>query len=319
MTSGITAIKGIRVGVASDLEAATGVTVVLVEDGASAAVEVRGSAPGTRETDLLSPGQLVEKVQAIVLAGGSAYGLDAAGGVVKYLEEKGCGFPVGHLVVPIVPAAVLFDLFIGDGSIRPDAEMGYQACLAASDDPVPEGSVGAGTGATVCKIYGMQQAFKSGQGSAVINNGDLVVAALVVVNAFGDIYDRKGKLLAGPRNPETGLMEKTIDLLINAGKTGFPGNTTLGLVATNAALNSTALNKVCRLAHDGLARSIWPVHTMWDGDTIFALAKGAVEADVNLVGLMAAEAVTTAVARAVLTATSLGGIQAIGDSKDKNK
>ena len=319
MAFGLTAIHGIRVGVTSNLEAATGVTVVLVENGASAAVEVRGSAPGTRETDLLSPGQLVEEVQAIVLAGGSAYGLDAASGVVKYLEEHGCGFSVGHFVVPIVPAAVLFDLFIGDGSVRPDAEMGYQACLAASNGPIPEGSVGAGTGATVGKIHGMMQAVKSGQGSSVLHKGDLLVAALVVVNAFGDIYDRLGNLLAGPRNPETDVMEKTIDLLINSGEAGFPGNTTLGVVATNAAFNSTALNKVCRLAHDGLARSIWPVHTMWDGDTVFALSKGAVEADVSLVGLMAAEAVALAVERAALTATSLCSIPAIGDTNDKNK
>lgn len=318
MTSGLTVIKGIRVGVVSNPEGVTGVTVVLIEDGARAAVEVRGSAPGTRETDLLRPGQLVEEVQAIVLAGGSAYGLDAATGTVRYLEEKGCGFPVGQLVIPIVPAAVLFDLFIGDSSIHPDAEMGYQACLAASDGPVPEGSVGAGTGATVGKIHGMQQAVKSGQGSSVLQNGDLVVAALVVVNAFGDIYDRNGSLLAGPRNTGTGLMEKTVDIMINSGTAGFPGNTTLGVVATNAAFNSTALNKICQLAHDGLARSIWPVHTMWDGDTIFALSKGAVKADINLVGLMAAEAVATAVERAALSATTLGGIPAIGDFLDEN-
>ena len=319
MVSGLTDIQGIKVGIATNLKAVTGVTVVLAEDGARAGIEVRGSAPGTRETDLLRPGQLVEEVQAIVLAGGSAFGLDAASGVVKYLEEKSCGFSVGHFTVPVVPAAVLFDLFIGDGCIRPDAAMGYQACLAASAGPVPEGSVGAGCGAVVGKIRGMLQAVKSGQGSAALCNGDLIVAALVVVNAFGDIFDREGSLLSGPRNPETGLMEKTAELLLENNLTGFSGNTTLGVVATNAGLNSTALTKVCQLAHDGLARSIWPVHTMWDGDTIFALSKGNVQADINLIGLMAAEVVALAVERAALTANSLGGIPAARDLEIKNK
>jgi L-aminopeptidase/D-esterase-like protein len=317
MASGLTDIAGVKVGVVSNLEAATGVTVVLVESGARAAVEVRGSAPGTRETDLLKPGQLVREVQAIVLAGGSAFGLDAASGVVRFLEEKGCGFQVADLAVPIVPAAVLFDLFIGDSQVRPDAAMGYQACLAATDGPVPEGSVGAATGATVGKIYGAAQAVKSGQGSFAIARDGLVVAALVAVNAFGDIYDRCGNLLAGPRNPESGLMEKTIDLLLSGSETGFPGNTTLAVIATNASLDSAQLTKVCQLAHDGLARSIWPVHTMWDGDTVFALSKGNVEADVNLVGLMAAEALVSAVERAALTASSLCGIPAHAERAEK--
>jgi L-aminopeptidase/D-esterase-like protein len=305
---GITDIPGFKVGVASDRDAATGVTVVLADPGARAAVDVRGSAPGTRETDLLRPGQLVEQVQAVVLAGGSAFGLDAATGVVRYLEEQGQGFPVGPYSVPIVPAAILFDLFIGDGSVRPDAAMGYQACLNASDGPVPEGSVGAGTGATVGKIYGPLQAVKAGQGSAAYFLGELVVAALVVVNAFGDIYDRRGVLLAGPRNPESGLMERTVDLLMGGSGRGGPGNTTLGVVATNAALSREALQKVAQMAHDGLARAINPVHTMWDGDTIFSLSLGKEEADLSLVGMMAAEAVATAVERAVQTALPLGGI-----------
>jgi L-aminopeptidase/D-esterase-like protein len=311
MLQGLTAIKGLKVGMASDLEAATGVTVVLAEDGMRAAVEVRGSAPGTRETDLLQPGQLVQEVQAIMLAGGSAYGLDAATGVVRYLEEKKCGFPVEPFVVPIVPAAVLFDLFIGDGSRRPDAEMGYQACLAATADPVGEGSVGAGTGATVGKIYGIAGAIKTGQGSATVQKDDLIVAALVAVNAFGDIYSKDGTLLAGPRNPMDGKMERTINLLLQNKAQGFPGNTTLGLVATNASFKNAELLKICRLAHDGLARSIWPVHTMWDGDTIFAVSKGEVVADLNLVSLMAAEAISAAIRRAALTATSLAGVPSL--------
>lgn len=315
MAPGITDIKGIKVGVASDSQAATGVTVVLVEEGARAAVEVRGSAPGTRETDLLNSCQLVREIQALVLSGGSAFGLDSVAGVMKFLEEAGCGFPVGPLVVPIVPAAVLFDLFIGDSNIRPDAAMGYQACLAASAGLVPEGSVGAGTGATVGKINGMAGAIKTGQGSAAINRAGLVVAALVVVNAFGDIYNVDNTLLAGPRNSETGEMEKTVELLINKKSDGFPGNTTLGVIVTNASFDNSELKKICQMTHDGLARSIWPVHTMWDGDTIFALSKGNLDADITTVGLMAAEAVAAAVRRAALTASSLADVPALTDLK----
>ena len=317
MVPGLTNINGIKVGVVSDTGAATGVTVVLVEEGAGAAVEVRGSAPGTRETDLLLPGRLVEEIQALVLAGGSAYGLDAAAGVVDYLEEKGCGFPVDRCRVPIVPAAVLFDLLIGDDHVRPDKEMGYRACAGASTGPVPEGSVGAGCGATVGKIHGMDYAVKSGQGSYAFFKGNLVVAALVAVNAFGDVYDRRGRLLAGPRDPQTGLMERTIDLLIGNRGGGASGNTTLGVVATNADLSRSSLQKVCQLAHNGLARSIWPVHTMWDGDIIFALSRGDIKADINIVGLMAAEAVTTAVERAIVTAAPLCGVPAASELKVK--
>lgn len=303
-------------GVCSDYGAATGVTVVLVEEGARAAVDVRGSAPGTRETDLLRPGRLVEEVQAIVLAGGSAFGLAAAGGVMRYLEERGRGYPTGTLRIPIVPAAILFDLFIGDMSVRPDAEMGYRACLDASAGPVPEGSVGAGTGATVGKLYGPLQAVKSGQGSISHRCGNLVVAALVAVNAFGDIFDRQGKQLAGPRNPETGAMERTAGLMMGCSGGNFPGNTTLGVVATNGSFSREALCTIASMAHDGLARSIWPVHTMWDGDTIFALSRGDVKADISLAGTMAAEAVAGAVERAVLTAGSLAGIPSTKDLKN---
>ncbi len=313
MTQGLTSIPGIKVGIVSDLEAATGVTVVLAEGGAYGAVEVRGSAPGTRETDLLRPGQLVEQVQAILLAGGSAFGLNAAAGVMRYLEEENQGFPVGPYNIPIVPGAVLFDLFIGSGDVRPDEEMGYQACRESSSLPVPEGSVGAGTGATVAKISGPLQAVKSGQGSAAVLSNGLIVAALVVVNAFGDVYDRQGNLLAGPRDPGTMKMQKTLDLLVSNENPGFPGNTTLAVVATNANIKDAALTKICQMAHDGLARSIWPVHTMWDGDTVFALSKGNVNADVNLVGLLAAEAVSSAVERAVQKAETLCGIPAASE------
>ena len=213
--------------------------------------------------------------------------------------------------MPIVPAAIIFDLFIGDGSVRPDADMGYRACLDASDGPVPEGSVGAGAGATVGKFFGPYHAVKAGQGSAACRSGNLVVAALIVVNAFGDVYDRKGKLLAGPRNPETGHMEKTVELLLTGSGTGRPGNTTLGVVATNAALSREALQKVAQMAHDGLARTINPVHTMWDGDTVFALSLGDEDADISLVGIAAAEAVSSAVERAVITASSLGAVHSV--------
>ncbi|RQD76903.1 MAG: peptidase S58 family protein, partial [Candidatus Syntrophonatronum acetioxidans] len=205
---------------------------------------------------------------------------------------------------------VLFDLFIGSSSIRPDAAMGYEACLNASREPDPEGSVGAGTGATVGKFYGPQQAVKSGQGSASRQRGNIITAALVVVNAFGDVYDNRGQLLAGPRNPHTGSMEKTIDLLFQENPQDFAGNTTLGVVATNARLNKEGLTKVAQMAHNGLARSIWPVHTMWDGDTIFSLSLGQEEADLSLVGIMAAEAVAEASARAVWKADTLAGIPA---------
>lgn len=313
---GITEIEGIKVGVYTDPAAATGVTVVLAEEGACAAVEVRGSAPGTRETDLLRPLRLVQEIQALVLAGGSAFGLDAAGGVMRYLEERGRGHLIGPLRIPIVPAAILFDLFIGDMSVRPDAEMGYRACLNASAGPVPEGSVGAGTGATVGKIYGPQQAVKSGQGSASCRCGDLIVAALVAVNAFGDVYNRRGELLAGPRDPQTGAMERTAGIMAGYGGDS-PGNTTLGVVATNGSFSREALGKIAQMAHNGLARSIWPVHTMWDGDIIFTLSRGEVEADISLAGTMAADAVAGAVERAVTTARSLAGIPSVENLKIK--
>ncbi len=313
MASGLTNIPGIKVGVAHNRNAATGVTVVLVEDGARAAVEVRGSAPGTRETDLLMPGCLVEEVQGLVLAGGSAYGLEAASGVMEYLEKNNLGFQVDRFKVPIVPAAVLFDLLVGDGNIRPGREMGFEACANASTGPVPEGSVGAGCGATVGKIYGAGNAIKSGQGSFACHNGDLIVAALVAVNAFGDVYDQKGVLMAGPRNPHSGEMEKTATRLTENGMQGGLSNTTLGIIGTNAAFNKLLLQKVCQLAHNGLARSIWPVHTMWDGDAIFAISKGDVNADVNVVGIMAAEAISRAVERAITEAESICGVPAAAD------
>lgn len=309
-------VPGIKVGHATNREALTGCTVILAGEGAVAGVDVRGSAPGTRETDLLRPGNLVERVHAVLLAGGSAFGLAAADGVMAYLEEKGIGFDVGVARVPIVPAAVLFDLQAGDPRVRPDRAMGYQACVNASATPFSEGNVGAGTGATVGKLFGPLQCMKGGLGTwSITLPGGAVIGAIVAVNAFGDVLDSQtGKLLAGPRDPQTGQPVRTMEIL--QGKTPDPAdfadfagaNTTIGVVATNARLSKEAANKVAQMAHDGLARSISPVHTMLDGDTLFALSTGDLEADLSTVGAVAAEAVAQAVKRAILAAEALGGI-----------
>jgi L-aminopeptidase/D-esterase-like protein len=325
----ITAIEGIRVGHAHDEAAVTGCTVVLCEKGAVAGVDQRGGAPGTRETDALQPVHLVSKVHAIMLAGGSAFGLDAASGAVRYLEEKKVGFSVGVARVPIVPAAILFDLAIGSAKRRPDAEMGYQACLNASAKTPAEGSVGAGLGATVGKILGMGQAMKGGIGSAVIDvGGGVKVGALIAVNAFGDVIDpQNGHILAGARSLRKGPLRigkgKFADSLqvmkSLAGRTIFGaaqrGNTVIGVVATNARFDKEGATKVARMAMNGLARCLRPANTMLDGDTLFALATGKRKADVNIVGAFAAEAVIEAVLRAVRTARSAGGVPALQDLK----
>jgi L-aminopeptidase/D-esterase-like protein len=297
----------------------TGCTVILAEPAAVAGVDVRGSAPGTRETDLLEPTNLVDRVNAIVLAGGSAFGLDAASGVVRYLDERGIGFPTGYGPVPIVPAAILFDLSLGDPKIRPTADCGYAAAKAASSGPVSEGSVGAGAGATVGKLLGAGRAMKGGVGTAAITLPDgLTVAALVVVNAFGDVIDpATGQIVAGVRTADgKGLADARA--LLRSGATSRPPvgeNTTIGVVATNARLTKTQATKVARMAHDGLARAISPAHTAFDGDTIFALATGALgrEADVTTVGALAADAVTLAVLRGVRQATGVDKVPAVRD------
>jgi L-aminopeptidase/D-esterase-like protein len=317
----ITDVPGIRVGHATDLEALTGCTVVLCEDGAVGGVDQRGGAPGTRETDALYPMHLVQRAHAVVLSGGSAFGLEAASGVVRYLEERGVGFDTRVAKVPIVPAAILFDLSLGDPKVRPDAAMGYAACHAASDGPVAEGNVGAGTGATVGKIMGVGQAMKSGLGTASIHlGGGLLVGAIVAVNAFGDVIDPStGKILAGARAlvggetfADTLAMMKTLvgkAILRFAGR----GNTVIGVVATNARLSKEETNVVARMADDGLARTIRPAHTMLDGDTIFALATGKKKADINTVGAYAAEVMATAIVRAVKAAEGVGGLPAWRD------
>jgi L-aminopeptidase/D-esterase-like protein len=311
------------VGHAQDEEALTGCTVVLCEGGAVGGVDQRGGAPGTRETDAMHPLHLVQQVHAVVLAGGSAFGLDAATGVVRYLEERGVGFDVRVAKVPIVPAAILFDLSIGRADVRPDAAMGYQACQNASADPPAEGNAGAGMGATVGKILGPGQAMKSGIGTASIEiGGGVVVAAIVAVNAFGDVIDpATGQILAGARTLQQGPVRigtgpvfadtlQVMKTLVGRTSLGFSTreHTVIGVVASNARLDKEQTNKVAQMAQDGLARTIRPAHTMLDGDTIFALSTGAHKADVNIVGAFAAEILAQAVLRAVRAARPAGGL-----------
>ncbi len=301
----ITAISGIKVGHATNEKARTGCTVILCGAGAVAGVDVRGAAPGTRETDAIRPGGLVEKVHAVLLTGGSAFGLDAAGGVMQFLEERSIGFPAGPVRVPIVPSAVIFDLSVGDPKVRPDREMGYRACMNATSAQVPVGQVGAGTGATVGKGPGLQPS-NGGVGSAcrALKSG-LVVGAIVVVNAVGNIINpTTGKIVAGAKHPETGEFVDIVEQLSEQGERNLfqtPNtNTTIGVVGTNAALSPTEVTKVAQIAHDGLARTIRPVHTMSDGDTIFALSVPIHrDAPVNTVGIIGAEVMAEAVCRAV--------------------
>jgi L-aminopeptidase/D-esterase-like protein len=309
----LTDVQGIEVGHATDLEALTGCTVVLCRAGAIAGGCVRGLAPGTRETDLLHPGTLVEKVQAVLLTGGSAFGLAAADGVMRYLEEHGIGYDTGVARVPIVPGAVLFDLALGDPHIRPDAAMGYTACLAASIQEARQGNIGAGTGATLGKLLGMAQAMKAGLGMASLRAGSLVVAALVAVNAFGDVLDpATGKLIAGARDVHTGgLVNTSRALRYNLLRDDRTlRNTVIGVVATNAQMDVAQVNNVAAAAHDGLARAIRPAHTLYDGDTLFALATGEVSAHQALVSDMAAEVVALAVLNGVWAAEAAGGLPA---------
>jgi L-aminopeptidase/D-esterase-like protein len=319
---GLTDLEGIRVGHATDREAVTGCTAILFESGAVAGVDVRGSAVGEREFETLRPGHLVDRIHGLVLAGGSAFGLDAAAGVMRYLEERGIGFDVGVARVPIVPAAILFDLAIGDPKRRPDAAMGYQAAQAARPDKVEEGSVGAGTGATVGKLFGLPQATKGGLGTTTIElAGGVRVSALVVVNAFGDVRDpATGQILAGARrDPDSAEFVDTAAQM-KAGVTkprfGVPAgrpSTTLAVVATDAALDRTQATKLAAMAQNGLVLAISPAHTQFDGDVVFALSLGTKPADLNTLGTVAAEAVAAAILRAVREATSLGGVPALRD------
>ena len=316
MFGAITDVSGIKIGHYTDKKAATGCTVILCEQGAVVGVDVSGSSPGTRETDLLRPGNLVEKAHAVVLSGGSAFGLDAAAGVMKYLEERGFGYQTSAGTVPIVPAAIVFDLNIGDSKIRPGANEGYQACLAATNGKVAEGCVGAGTGATVGKILGMERAVKSGLGTASQRiAGDVVVAALMVVNAVGDVIEPgAGKILAGPRRPDGRGFLSTSQLWKGDFKELVPTlNTVIGAVATDAKLSKTEANKLACVAQVGIARTIDPCHTMYDGDALFTLSLGEKEADLSALGAAAAEVVAEAIARAVQKAKTLAGVPAAKD------
>jgi L-aminopeptidase/D-esterase-like protein len=317
----LTDVPGLKVGHFTDPRRPTGCSVVLAEAGAVCGVDVRGGAPGTRETDLLSPVSTVEQVHAVLLSGGSAFGLDAAGGVMRYLEEQGIGFEVGPHRVPIVPAAILFDLNLGDPRIRPDAAAGHAAARDANGGPVAEGNVGAGAGATVGKLFGFERAMKGGLGSASwrIPESRVVVGALVVVNALGDVVDPEdGRLLAGARTAAGSALEDTRRALLD-GRVGYRApkgaNTTLAVVATNARLARPQATKVAQMAHDGLARAIRPAHTPWDGDTVFALSTG--EEDLPeatlVLGSLAAEVLAAAVVRAVRAAAGLPGLPAARD------
>ncbi|MDP9295594.1 MAG: P1 family peptidase [Actinomycetota bacterium] len=301
----ITAISGIRVGHVTDLEGATGCTVVLPPAGTTGSGEVRGGAPGTRETDLLRPGMLVDAVNAILLTGGSAFGLGAAAGVMRFLEEQGIGFDTGVARVPIVPAAALFDLWVGDATARPGPDDGYAACTAASEGSVQEGSVGAGTGATVAKEQGPARAVKGGIGTASAEREGLIVSALMANNAVGEILDEEGNVLAGaipdPDAPE--------------GPPGAPGqgllpgtNTVIGVVATNARLSKERAHLLAIAAHEGTSAAVRPAHTIWDGDTVFSLATGEIDAPQPIVEELAVQVVSEAIRRSVRFATSVAGI-----------
>jgi len=309
----ITDFSDIRVGNAQNLIAATGCTVIICPKGATAGVDVRGGAPGTRETDLLRPENYVEKIHAVLLSGGSAFGLDAAGGVMQYLEEKGIGFDVGVAKVPIVPSAVLFDLPCGDARVRPDKAMGYQACVAAEGETFLAGSVGAGTGATVGKVFGMEHAMKGGLGVYCVKLGRLMVGAVVAVNCLGDVIDpANGQILAGAIQQEPfKFLNSEAGLLQQCEKVGnpFAGNTTIGAVITNAHLTKAQATKVASMAHDGYARTMRPAHTMLDGDTIFTLSVGELQTDISAVGVLAAYVMERAVLDAVWEATPLAGFK----------
>lgn len=310
-------IDGIKVGHAENLEAGTGCTVVICEEGATAGVDVRGGAPGTRETDLLNPVNLVQAIHAVLLTGGSAFGLDAASGVMQFLEERGVGFDVQVTKVPIVCGAALFDLAFGDHATRPDRGMGYQACLNAERNIPLQGNVGAGAGATVGKVLGMSRAMKSGLGSFAVQAGDLKVGAIVAVNALGDVVDPDtGEKLAGLLTEDLQSLADTEEVLVRSStgeKNLFSGSTTIAVVATNADLSKVRMAKVASMAQNGFAQTLRPAHSMFDGDTIFAMGTGRVQSDVNAVGLLAARTVARAVVAAVKNASPLWGMKAHGD------
>jgi L-aminopeptidase/D-esterase-like protein len=321
----ITEVPGIQVGHASDFKALTGCTVILCEEGAIGGLDIRGTAAGTRQIDALNHLHLVDKIHAILLSGGSAFGLDAAGGVMAFLEEKGKGFDVIMTKVPIVPAAIIFDFGIGNFRVRPDYKMGYEACLNASKE-VEEGSVGVGTGATIGKLFGIDRAMKGGLGTSSIRGPKgLIVGAIIVVNAFGDVIDpNSNQILAGARKSKKSLQLANSSKWMKQGVTrkkfaaitpseSAAFNTTLGVIATNANLSKKEVHQVAQIAHSGLAKVISPLHTTFDGDLIFALSLGKKKADVNTIGLLGEAALIDAVKRAVIKADGFEVIPAYKD------
>ncbi|MBZ0277114.1 MAG: P1 family peptidase [Anaerolineae bacterium] len=319
MNNTLTAVPGIQVGHFTHLEGATGCTVVLCPPGTVGGVDQRGGGPGTRETDLLRPTRGMEQVNAVLLSGGSAFGLAAADGVMRYLEEREIGYKaISGVIVPIVPTAIVFDLLVGKPGIRPDAAMGYAACEAANSDIVAQGTVGAGTGCRIGAMYGNEFATKGGIGSASVDLGDgLIVAALVVVNAVGDVLDEQGAIMAGLRRKDgsgfVGVMDEFKKLARVVPPQAGRENTVIGVVATNARLSKAHINKVAEMAQSGVSRAVHPAHTMHDGDTLFALATGEIPANVSVIGAYGAEVVSAAIRSAVRAATSLGGVRAWKD------
>ena len=314
---GILEVGGFQIGQAQDMEAATGITVLLCDTCAPTGVDIRGGGPASRETPLLDPRAASTGIHALVLSGGSAFALDAAGGVMRYLEERDIGFDVGVTRVPLVCQSCVFDLAIGRKDVRPDAAIAYQACLNARRDTVEEGCAGAGTGCTVGKCDGADFAMKSGLGTYAVRNGDLCVGAIVAVNAMGDIYDiDTGKQLAGLRGEDgTGLRssEKFIYAMEAQKAAGYAANTTIGAIVTNAAFDKSKMGKIAAMAHNGFARTIRPVHTSNDGDSIYALSLGMVEANIDVVGTLASYVMGKAVGRAVRAAHGMCGFPAMRD------
>lgn len=311
---GIMEVGGFQVGHAQDLAGGTGCTVILCDAMSPAGLDVRGGGPASRESQILNPLMAAEGVNAVLLSGGSAFGLDAAGGVQKYLEERNIGFDVGVTKVPLVSQSCLFDLGVASKDVRPDGSMAYRACENASRNPPAEGNVGAGTGCTIGKYRGLQRAMKSGFGTYAVQAGPIKVGAMVAVNALGDVYDTDGKLLAGLLKPDgTGLSCTLDELFTDLDQISFTGNTTLGVVVTNVRLPKNQLAKVAGMTHNGYARAIRPVHTTGDGDSIYALSVGQMNGDVNVVGAMAAHAMERAIIRAVRTAKSAYGVKGLED------
>lgn len=313
----ITDIEGFRIGQTENKEAGTGCTVIISENGCAAGVDVRGGGPASRECELLRPFSAAQVIHALVLGGGSTFGLDASGGVLKYLEEKKIGYDMGVTHIPQVCQSDIFDLTVGDLMVRPDKEMGYEACVKSEKGNYKDGNYGAGCGATVGKWLGMDYCMKTGIGSAAVSLGDIKLGAIVAVNAIGDIYDpESGKMIAGLLSEDKKSFRNTEELMYEAAEikdTGFAGNTTIGAILTNAAFDKIQLSKIASMTHNGYARCIRPVHTSLDGDTIYALSTGTVQADMDLIGTLSAKVMSMAIVKAVKSAEGAYGFLSYSD------